>query len=158
MHCCHCGKKINVKYHESKKSSLANVYGTITSNTQVVYVCPRCGTIVHENVTPEEIKSLARAAHSEYQRGCNLFSIGMGNVSIGIITLILAIIFFLLAKKPSNNHQLVVNCAEFYVCVVLFAISAVLLTVGAIYTALGIYRKQYYTHLLKDINNKTFVQ
>lgn len=158
MHCTHCGKKINERRIEAKKPTLMHIDTEINDDTSIAYVCPRCGNIVHENISEAEIKSLSRAAHSEYQRGNNSFSIGMGNIAIGVIALALAIIFFLLAKKPSNNHQLVTTCPEFYVSVVLFVISFVLLTVGIVYTAIGIYKKQYYTHLLKDINNKTFVQ
>jgi hypothetical protein len=88
----------------------------------VNYVCPRCGHLIHEGATQEDIKSLSRASHSELQRGSNNFAFGMGFFAIGIILLTIAIIFFVLAHKPNNGFQLVVACAEFYVSDALSAI------------------------------------
>lgn len=158
MYCCHCGKKINEKQLEMKQSSFADVNGEITSETTVGYVCPRCGHIIHANLNEGEVKGLSRAAHAELQRASNSFAIGMGNVSIGGIALIIAFIFFLLARKPGEGNRLVTTCAEFYVSMALFAIAFVLLTIGVIYVSLGISKKRHYSSLLKDINNKTFIQ
>ena len=79
-------------------------------------------------------------------------------VSIGIIALILSILFFFLAKKPTNQHQLVVECAEFYVFVVLLVASVILLVAGGVFVGLGVVKKLQNSRLLKDINNRTFVQ
>ncbi len=158
MYCCHCGKKINELGLESKKSSYADLDVEIDDNAKVEYVCPRCGHLIHDNISEDEVKSLSRAAHSEIQRGSNSFAIGMGNLSIGIIALAIAIIFFFLAKKPNNEFQLVTTCAEFYVSMALFVISGILLVVGGVYTLLGIFKKRHYFALLNDINNQTFVQ
>ena len=92
------------------------------------------------------------------QRGRNSFASGMGMLSIGAIALIVAIIFFVLAKKPSNHFELVTTCAEFYVFVVLGVISVILLSFGGLYTFRGVATKKKYLTLLKDINNRTFVQ
>lgn len=158
MYCCHCAKKIDEKKIEKKQSSYAVIEQDIESDAKVTYVCPRCGHIIHDNINESEVKSLSQAAHAELQRGRNLFAIGMGNVSIGLIAVMIAIIFFLLARKPSNQFQLVMDCAEFYVSVVLFAISFVLLTAGIIYVLYGVLKGKHYSSLLKDINNKTFIQ
>ena len=82
----------------------------------------------------------------------------MGMVSIGIIALILSILFFFLAKKPTNQYQLVVECAEFYVFVVLLVASVILLVAGGVFVGLGVVKKLQNSRLLKDINNRTFVQ
>ena len=68
------------------------------------------------------------------------------------------ILFFFLAKKPTNQYQLVVECAEFYVFVVLLVASVILLCAGATFVCLGIAKKRSNSRLLKDINNRTFVQ
>ena len=69
-----------------------------------------------------------------------------------------SILFFFLAKKPTNQYQLVVECAEFYVFVVLLVASVILLCAGATFVCLGIAKKRSNSRLLKDINNRTFVQ
>jgi DNA-directed RNA polymerase subunit RPC12/RpoP len=157
MHCYHCGYEINESKLEKKKSSYS-LDTPISDTAKVAYVCPRCGHLIHADGTEEEVKSLSRASHAQLQRARNDFSFGMGDIAIAIILLIIAIIFFMLAKKPSNQNQLVVTCAEFYVFCVLLAISVILLTLGVVYVYLGLTKKHHYTVLLQDINNKTFVQ
>lgn len=157
MYCTHCAKKIDEAKIEKKTSSytLAKEVG---ENTKIAYVCPRCGHLIHGDISEEETKSLSRAAHAQIQRARNFFATGMGMVSVGLIALAVAILFFFLAKKPSNQYQLVVNCAEFYVFVVLAAISVILLGVGGGLVITGIHRKAANTHLLQEINDRTFVQ
>lgn len=157
MYCYHCGKEINETKIEKAKSSY-KVMETITDKTKVNYVCPRCGHLISEGASPEDIKSLSRASHSELQRGSNHFAFGMGFFAIGIILLTIAIIFFILAHKPNNGFQLVVTCAEFYVSVALFGISAFLLIFGGIYAVRGMLTRIKYRRLLRDINNETFIQ
>ena len=157
MYCYHCGKEINENKIEAKASSFA-VNETISENTTVSYVCPRCGHLITKDATPEQIKSLSRASHSELQRGSNHFAFGMGFFAIGIILLTIAIIFFVLAHKPNNGFQLVTACAEFYVSIVLFAVSAFLLIFGGSFAVKGMLTRMKYHRLLKDINNETFIQ
>ena len=88
----------------------------------------------------------------------NFFANGMSLNCIGTIILILAIIFLLLARKPANNFRLVTTCPEFYVCVVCFAVAAVLIGFGLFFTIQGILKKVQYQALLKDIQNDTFHQ
>lgn len=158
MYCDHCGKKINEKRIEAKSSSLGMCQEPINDETTVSYVCPRCGHLIHSDLSKEDVKSLSRAAHAEIQRGNNFFSSGMGFSSIGMISLIISILFFYLAKKPSAQFQLVTDCAEFYVFVVLLAVAVVLLTVGISEVLIGLLRKRKYFNLLRDINNGTFIQ
>jgi predicted RNA-binding Zn-ribbon protein involved in translation (DUF1610 family) len=159
VYCYHCGKKINEASLEHKKSSYALANGqAVDGKTSVAYVCPRCGHLITEGAKPEEIKSLSRAAHAQVQRAKNSFATGMGSVSIGTIALIISILFYFLAKKPSNHYVLVTTCAEFYVFLVLLIISVILLSVGGFYTIWGLVRQKSYENLLKDINNQTFIQ
>ena len=78
---------------------------------------PRCGHLIHQHVTEQELKTLSAASHAEIQRGRNFFASGMSLNLIGAIILVLAIIFLVLAHKPANNFALVTTCPEFFVCV-----------------------------------------
>ena len=75
-----------------------------------------------------------------------------------INALLIKNVFFFLAKKPSNQYQLVVNCAEFYVFLVLLIASVILLGVGGGLVFAGIARKKANERLLQEINDRTFVQ
>ena len=157
MFCYHCGYKLDEKKVESKQSTYEKVEG-LDVDTQINYVCPRCGHLIHDNASPEDVKSLARACHAELQRGRNDFARGMSSLSIGIILLVTSIVFLLLSRKADNKFQIPVSSPEFWVFLVLAIISVILLTLGVVFTVLGLKRKTTYTSLLKDINNKTFVQ
>ena len=157
MYCYHCGYKLNENKVESKESTYQKFEG-IDADTELNYVCPRCGHLVHENASEEDVKSLARACHAELQRGRNDFARGMSNMIIGVILLVTAIIFLLLSKKADNQFRITVSSPEFWVFLVLAIISVILLTLGVVFTVFGLKRKTTYTSLLKDINTKTFVQ
>ena len=157
MYCYHCGYNLDEKKVEQKESTYKRIEG-LDIDTTINYVCPRCGHLIHENASNEDVKSLARACHAELQRGRNDFARGMSNISIGIILLITSIVFLLLSRKADNQFQITVSSPEFWVFLVLAIISVILLTLGVIFTVLGLKRKVTYTSLLKDINNKTFVQ
>lgn len=157
MYCYHCGYNLDEKKVEQKESTYKRIEG-LDIDTTINYVCPRCGHLIHENASNEDVKSLARACHAELQRGRNDFARGMSNVSIGIILLVTSIVFLLLSRKADNQFQITVSSPEFWVFLVLAIISVILLTLGVIFTVLGLKRKVTYTSLLKDINNKTFVQ
>ena len=157
MFCYHCGYKLNKDKIEQKESTYQRIEG-LDMDTEINYVCPRCGHLVHENASEEDIKSLARACHAELQRGRNDFARGMSNVSIGIILLVTSIVFLLLSRKADNQFKITVSSPEFWVFLVLAIISVILLTLGVIFTVFGMKRKVTFTSLLKDINNKTFVQ
>lgn len=164
MYCYHCGKKINEQKLESKQSSYAlcgcseEEAAEIPEDVGIAYACPRCGHLIHEGHTEGEIKALSRASHAQIQRARNFLAAGLGSLSIGAICLIISVLFFFLAKKPSNQYQLVTSCAEFYVFVVLLAIGVTLLAIGAVYALRGLFRARRYESLLKDINDRTFVQ
>jgi prepilin signal peptidase PulO-like enzyme (type II secretory pathway) len=158
MYCYHCGYEIDESKLEKKSSSFEKFQDKVDDKTKVSYVCPRCGHLITPDANDEDVKSLSRAAHAQMQRARNSFATGMGNISIGVIALIIAILFFFLAKKPSNGYVLVTTCAEFYVFLVLAIISVILLVAGAIFVSIGLAKKRHYHALLQDINNKTFVQ
>lgn len=157
MYCYHCGLKIDEHKIEMDKSSI-DVDTEINSQTVIQYICPRCGHLIHEGFSSEDEKELSVASHAQIQRGNNSFANGMCLNSIGLILLVISIIFFVLAHKPAKGRALVLNCPEFYISLALIIISVILLGFGIYQTIVGILKKRHYSKLLKDINNKTFVQ
>ena len=157
MYCYHCGKKIDEQKLEAKDSTYKKFEG-MDIDTEINYICPRCGHLIHENASHEDVKSLARACHAELQRGRNYFARGMSSLSIAVILLVTSIVFLLLSRKADNQFRITVTSPEFWVFLVLAIISVILLILGTIFTVRGLKRKVMYTSLLKDINNKTFVQ
>lgn len=159
MYCYHCGYKIDEHKIEKKQSSFKQVEEVeIDSETEVQYICPRCGHVIHGGMNEEDSKELSRASHAQIQRANNSFARGMCLNALGGILLIIAIIFFILANKPSQGFVLQTNCAEFYVFIGATVISVILLGIGVTLTVIGVSTKSHYSQLLKDLNNKTFVQ
>ena len=164
MFCSHCGKKFDELAIEKKQSSYVQKdekgeLVAIDSDAKVEYVCPQCGHLAHNDLNEEEYKSLSRAAHSQLQRGANSFARGMALNLIGIIIGILAISFFLLSFQSSGGAKtLDTSKSTFLVFVVMSVVAVILLGFGIYNTIVGINKKVMYTQLLKDLNNKTFVQ
>ncbi len=159
LYCCHCGYKLDEEKVEKKTPSLSNLENTeVKEGVKVAYVCPQCGHLIVAGSSEEDVKSLSRAAHAQMQRSRNAIASGMGSVCVGAILLIIAIMFFFLAKKPAEGHRLITTCPEFFVSMALFGISAILLAVGAVFLVQGIRKHLTYSKLLKDINNRTFIQ
>ncbi|MBR1847008.1 MAG: hypothetical protein IJ787_04770 [Bacilli bacterium] len=159
LYCCHCGYRLDEEKVEERSPSLANLGETeIQEGAKVAYVCPQCGHLITADSSEEDVKALSRAAHAQMQRSRNAVASGMGSVCVGTILLIIAIMFFFLAKKPAEGHRLITTCPEFFVSMTLFGISAVLLAVGAVFLYKGLKKHVIYSRLLKDINNRTFVQ
>ena len=159
LYCCHCGYKLDEEKVEKKSSSFSNLGDTeIKEGAKVAYVCPQCGHLITCDSSEEDIKSLSRAAHAQMQRSRNAIASGMGSVCVGGILLIIAIMFFFLAKKPAEGHRLITTCPEFFVSMALFGISAILLAVGGVFLGKGIHKHLVYSKLLKNINNRTFIQ
>ncbi|GEM_PF-599084 len=164
MYCCHCGKYINEHKLEQKNSSLVikdenGELQEVNSDAPVNYVCPQCGHLVHADASNEELKSLSQAAHSQLQRGANSFARGMALNLIGIIIAILAFSFFLLSfQSDGGGKTLNPSKSTFLIFIVLASVAVILLGFGIYFTIVGISKKQVYTKLLKDLNNKTFVQ
>jgi TRAP-type uncharacterized transport system fused permease subunit len=110
-------------------------------------------------LSEEEYKSLSRAAHSQLQRGANSFARGMALNLIGIIIGILAFSFYLLSFTSSGGGKVLdMSKSTFLVFVVMAVVAVILLGFGVYSTIVGINKKTMYTKLLKDLNNKTFVQ
>lgn len=159
MYCYHCGKKINeLKIEKAKSSFDVENADLINDETTIEYVCPRCGHLIHENMTYEDGKSLSRATHAQLQRGANDFARGMSFNLIGIIALAIGLLFFVLAMKPAQGFKLQTHCAEFIVFIALTASAVILLGMGIFFTVRGISTKRRYGELLRDLNNNTFVQ
>ena len=164
MYCSHCGKKFDEHALEKKKSSYVNKDENgevleIDSDARIEYVCPQCGHLAHLDLSEEEYKSLSRAAHSQLQRGANSFARGMALNLIGIIIGILAFSFYLLSFTSSGGGKVLdMSKSTFLVFVVMAVVAVILLGFGVYSTIVGINKKTMYTKLLKDLNNKTFVQ
>ena len=157
MYCYHCGYKIDEHKLESERSSYKIVEDMeIDENAQISYVCPRCGRLIHADMSYDESKELSRASHAQVQRGNNSFATGMCLNSLGLILLVISIVFLLLSNKPSVGF--VFNCGEFYVSAATMVLSVILLGFGIYQTIHGLKLKTHYTKLLKDLNNQTFVQ
>ena len=157
MYCTHCAKRIDEDRLEAKCPSLPSG-AEIPADAKVVYECPRCGHLIHAGLNEDEVKSLARASHAQIQRARNSLSTGLGSAAVGAILLIIGILFYFLACKPSNQYQLVTTCAEFYVSVALISISVILLAFGAWRIVRGAVSAHANHVLLRDINNQTFYQ
>ncbi len=164
MYCYHCGKYFDEKKLEKKQPSLqikdANgEFVEIDSDAKVEYVCPQCGHLTHADGTPTELKSLSQAAHSQLQRGANSFARGMAFNLIGLIIGILALSFLLLSFQNVKGVKVLnPEKSTFFVFVAMAAVAVILLGFGIVSTVIGIEKKVRYTKLLKDLNNKTFVQ
>lgn len=158
MYCSYCGKKIDDKNATNLSIKNLGNYEDIPSDVKTSIICPRCGHLIHEDLSEDEVKSLSRASHAALQRGRNDFAKGMCSLSLFIITLILSIIFILLSKKAENQMKITLTSPEFWVGLSFGIISVILLVYGSIMVSRGLFTKHRYTNLLKDINNKTFVQ
>ena len=164
MYCYHCGKEFNEHALEKKQSSyvIKNEKGElleVNTDARIDYVCPRCGHLTHHNLSAEETKSLSQAAHSQLQRGANHFAKGMAFNLLGVILGILAFSFLLLSFVSKNGQRTLNTGKSTFIVFVVMAVVAVILLVFGIYsTVVGISKKTKYTKLLKDLNNKTFVQ
>ena len=157
MFCCHCGYELDAHKIEAKSSSFDRVQDG-NMNTSIQYVCPRCGHLIKDNIGTEDVKSLTRACHAELQRSRNDIARGMSNLVFGSILLIIGIIFLLLSRKANNQFRVTVSSPEFWVFLVLTIISVILLVFGCIFAIRGFLKNRKYSEVLKDINNKTFVQ
>ena len=162
MFCYHCGYELNEKKLEEKKSSRQGLGEDVNvAGAEVEYICPRCGHLIRHGGEEEDHKALSRACHAELQRGRNHTARGMSFLSIALILLVTAIIFFTLSnklKESGGGREISFSSPEFWVFVILTAISVILLVFGTIHVIQGFKKKHVYTNLLKDINNGTFVQ
>ena len=158
LYCYHCGKQIDEEKIEQQSSLVDAPNAASARDIKIEYVCPRCGHIIHRGCSTQEKKDLACAAHAQVQRGNNNFASGMSKVCLGAIFAVLAFIFFLLSRKATNEFKITVNCAEFWIFIVLSIISVILLSIGLVYVVTGRKNKVHYESLLKDLNNETFVQ
>lgn len=158
LYCTHCGKRINEHKVEKKAATEEKYAESMDGETKVAYVCPRCGWLVHKDVSEEEKKSLAAASHAEIQKGRNAFAQGMSFNMIALILLVLSYVFFLLSHKANNQNRISYSSPEFWVFVVLLSIGALLLVAGVVMTALGVSKRKHYEKVLLALQNKTFYQ
>ena len=111
MYCSNCGYKLTQRKIEK---ILKKTEGrTIDSN--VVYVCPRCGKIIKNGLSNDDVKALARASHSEIHKSRNIINSGMCFLVIATILVAIGYIFYLMSYKANAGGMLVTNCTEYYV-------------------------------------------
>lgn len=158
MYCYHCGYKIDQNKIEAKRSSREQFIESASLDSKINYVCPRCGHLIHEGFDEKDSKSLSVACHAELQRGRNDLARGMSALIIAIILGITAFIFLLLSRKADLQMAISFTCPEFWVAAVLGLTAVILIVFGTFFTSRGATRKVRYTNLLKEINQKTFVQ
>jgi hypothetical protein len=86
--------------------------------------CPKCGTSLKEQLTPEEKTALVQALHKKETHYRNWNDRGMCALVLGAIFLVIGAVFFSLAYKldltnqADNTRYLNTNCMEFWVAVV----------------------------------------
>ena len=135
-----------------------NIDESRTLKTNDYFVCPRCGKLARNNLNEADLKSLARAGHSEIHRGRNNISTGMCSLMIGLILAIIGFMFFALSFKATNGGVLDTSCVEFYVFIVLVIIGFALIGYGAANFFYGKNKIKNYEGLLRDMNNGAFHQ
>ncbi|MEG0528778.1 MAG: hypothetical protein RR578_00365 [Bacilli bacterium] len=140
MFCYNCAKEIKEK------------------NGEVITVCPQCQTELKKKLEENDEKLLTQAAHGRLHDAGDLFNSGMCGLVLGGIGLTIALLFFVLSYKATNGGQLVLTCTEFYVFCALGSVSLIGLGYGIVAVVLASIRKKTYKQIIKDIQNKTFVQ
>lgn len=122
------------------------------------FACPRCGSVIKHNLEENDIKALARAAHSEIHRGRNNISSGMCGLMIGIILACIGFMFLALSFKATNGGKLDPQCVEFYVFIALVLFGFILIVYAFVNLIRGKSKIKRYEELLKEINNGAFHQ
>jgi len=150
MFCTHCAKEINPKDLNEQSADKCG--------SKKVYVCPRCGHLIEDHLSINELKDLSAAAHSEVHKASNDLNRGKSASVIGLILIIISFLFLLMSFKATAGGALVPNCLEFYVFIFLLIVGVGIETYGIVYVVLGTKRKKTYLTLLKDIQNNSFVQ
>lgn len=156
MYCSNCGYHLKEKQIEKAKD--INDGKNRNISTKDVYVCPRCHKIIKENLNEEEVKSLARASHSEIHKARNKLNTGKSFLVVGTTLVIISLMFFLLSFKSNNYGRFEPNCTEFYTFCGLITLGVAALTYGAISFIHGLRKRKEYEEMLKDIQNDVFYQ
>lgn len=144
MYCYHCGKKV------SNEDLIENGEGKI--------VCPNCKNEFVEHLEEKELKTLTQSSHNLLHKFMNIFNSGMCGVVIGAIALSVGMLFFTLCFRLQNNNQFSTTCTEFYVFVSLVCIGGLGVLYGLATIPYSIIKLRQYKLLIRDIQNKTFVQ
>ena len=156
MFCSHCGYELS---EEKRQNIYVNANPSLRKEGNVMtYVCPRCGSIIKDNLNEEDVKSLSRAAHAEIHRSRNLFNSGMCFLMIAVIILAISIMFLLMSYKANQGGRLVVECTEFYVFIATLVLGILSLGYSLFNLIRGFKKHHTYTNLLKDIQNGIFNQ
>ncbi len=154
MYCSHCGYDLKEKQIlKAKKSTVLK-----DDNTKIGYVCPRCGHVIKEGLSEEEVKALSRASHAEIHRARNNINSGMCFLMISIILFVISFMFFLMSFKASAGGMLVTDSTEFYVFIALLVLAVLALGYSLFNLIKGILKHKEYTTLLKNIQNEIFFQ
>jgi hypothetical protein len=154
MYCSNCGYDLKEKQIENGKAK-----DQVKNPTTIdVFVCPRCGKLIKQDLNEDEIKALSRAGHAEIHRSRNTMNRGMSFLVIGIILLVIAVMFFMMSFKANAGGSLVTDCTEFYVFLILLVLGVASTGFAIVSLFLGIRKNRKYTNLLRDIQNGVFVQ
>lgn len=154
MYCSNCGYDLK----EKEIDKILKKNNSKRSDASMLYVCPRCGKVIKNNLEDEEIKALARASHAEIHRSRNNINSSLCFLVISIILGIISIMFFLMSFKANAGGQLITNCTEFYVFIVLLVLCILSLGYSIFNLVKGITKNKKYNLLLKDIQNNIFYQ
>lgn len=154
MYCSHCGYHLS----EEKIDKQLVLSSERSSSTKMVYVCPRCGKIIKEDLSQEEVKDLSRAAHAEIHRARNLRNSGMCFLVISAILLVIAFMFYLMSFKANQGGKLVTDSTEFIVFLVILVLGLCALGYSIFNLVRGYKKNKRYSSVLKDIQNGVFVQ
>lgn len=163
MFCTNCGYDLSKKDIERIKKEISNSSKNgskvvRTKDTNLTYICPKCGHIIKEGLNEEDVKALSRASHSEIHRSRNIINGGMAAFVISLILAVIGYMFYLMSFKANAGGYLVTDCTEFYVFISLISIAAVGFVYAFVSLFLGIRKNRKYSLLLKDIQNNIFVQ
>lgn len=121
-------------------------------------LCPHCGKPISEHLSEKDVKKLNQIAHSKYNLATNEFNTGMCGVVIGTLLLLIALVFFILCFDVKNNYNFRTTGEPFIVFTALSILSSISYAVGIVFLVKALTKKKRYAAVIKDIQNKTFVQ
>lgn len=125
---------------------------------EVIGLCPHCAQPITRHLDEVQIKKLNQVSHAKFHSARNQWNTGMCGLVGGAILLAIALIFFVLCFKVADNFAFSTQGEPFIVFVALSAISLACFVFGSIFVGIANYRKKVYSNLIKNIQNRTFVQ
>lgn len=121
-------------------------------------ICAHCGNPIPKHLGENDVKKLNQVAHNKFHSARNSWNTGMCGLVGGAILLAIAAIFFILCFKVAENYRFSTQGEPFIVFVALTVISVLCFAFGGITVGLANRNKKIYSKLIKNIQNRTFVQ